>query len=82
MLLLLETKSCINFWEYHIWYYIISWNLYKFNYSHPANGFAWIVTEVILASVRGLNVFGLTGIFSKSSNASKPSITLKQESSI
>lgn len=49
-----------------------------YSLDQPANGFAWIVTDVILASVSGLKDLGFTGIFSKSSNASKPSITLKQ----
>lgn len=37
------------------------------------------MTDVILASVRGLNVLGFTAIFSKSSSDSNPSITLKKE---
>lgn len=43
---------------------------------YPAIGFACIVTLFILVSATGLKFFGLTGSFSNSSSASKPSITL------
>lgn len=41
-----------------------------------------MVTDVILASDNGLNVLGFTGIFSKSSSDSKPSMILKQQENI
>lgn len=44
--------------------------------SHPANGLAWMVTSFMRVSVRGRNVFSLTGSFSISSKVSRPSITL------
>lgn len=60
--------------------------IFLFIYTHKINylakGLAWIVTEFNLVSVKGWNVFGLTGSFSSSSRVSKPSITLSKKKKI